>query len=160
MSLIVLNLEVARLLLAGRTHEDAADGAHVVVVPSVADGDVAVVGVAAVRGIEADPAAPGEVDIDPGVGGLGLDAASLGRPVEEVAADVAAAPAPAAKQGEECVREILSDARAEFEEFLDRRARVRPPDGVAEALGHPGEGRFDGEPAAPFASDRPTEGID
>ena len=89
--------------------EVAGDGGGVVVVTTSGDFDVAFVGDDVVGGVEAEPAFARDVDLAPGVGGLGTTQLGL-RTVVEIAAHITRWDAEGAADADHEMREVLADA--------------------------------------------------
>ena len=94
---------------------------HVGVIAAHRDADMALAGQDVVGRIETDPAQARQVGFDPGVGGVVLRAVLALLVMEEIAGDVARGHAPAARDGDHDMREILTDAAALAERVIDRR---------------------------------------
>src|SRR5262245_22932249 len=120
-----VHADLQRVLAAAEN--DAANRADIAVVAAPPKRDVAGRRQHVVGGIDVDPAAPGTVHGEPGVRGVGADAARLPwrRNSLEVAADVERGQAERTKTRDLGAREVLTDAAAQPEDIGERRRHVR-----------------------------------
>ena len=99
--------------------EDAVGWWYVGVVSTDGGADVTAVGDEVVGGIEAYPTEVREQDIDPGVGGIGGGAVVVFAAAVEVSGNITRRDADMAEQGDHGVGEVLADALAADDGFVD-----------------------------------------
>jgi len=114
-----VNLHSHIELAFGAAAEDSVSGRHVCIVAADGCADVAVVSDEVVGRVKADPAEMGQENLNPGVRGIGSGAVVVFAAAEKIAGDVAGGDAHLAKQRDHGVREVLANALAADDGFVD-----------------------------------------
>ena len=115
-----LNANCHVKLALGFAAEDAVCGWNVGVVAADGSANVAVLRDQVIGGIEANPADARQEGVNPGMGGVWSGAIVIFRAAVEITGDVARRDSDVAEEGNHGVREILADALAAHDRFIDR----------------------------------------